>query len=64
MFWAIASSVFVIYLYRKLNADKISAVASDGASAGTVEAEIAALNAQIVAIESKIPGASGGSVKP
>jgi len=64
MFWAIASSAFVIYLYRKLNAEKTPAVASADASADTIEAEIAALNAQIVAIEGKIAGATSGSVKP
>jgi hypothetical protein len=64
MFWAIASSIFVIYLYRKLNAEKTPAATSGDAPAGTIEAEIAALNAQIAAIESKIAGASSGSVKP
>jgi hypothetical protein len=64
MFWAIASSAFVIYLYRKLNAENTPAAASDDAPAGKIEAEIAALNAQIAAIESKIAGARSGSVKP
>lgn len=62
MLWAIASSVFVIYLYRKLNAQSASVPAS--ASADTIEAEIAALNAEIGAIERKIAGASSRSGKP
>jgi hypothetical protein len=60
MFWAIASSIFVIYLYRKLNAQS----APGTATADTIEAEITALNAQIAALESKIAGAGGGSGKP
>ena len=64
MFWAIASSVFVIYLYRKLNAESAPAAASGATPAGTIEAEIAALNAQMAALESKIAGAGSGGVKP
>ena len=64
MFWAIASSIFVIYLYRKLSAESAPATASGDDPDGRIEAEIAALNAQIAAIESKIAGASSGSVKP
>jgi hypothetical protein len=64
MFWAIASSVFVIYLYRKLNAESAPVTASGDAAAGTIEAEVAALNTQIAALESKIAGARSGSVRP
>lgn len=66
MVWAIASSVFVIYLYRKLNAEgaPASPPAAASASADTIEAEIAALNAEIATLESKIAGASSGSGKP
>lgn len=62
MLWAIASSVFVIYLYRKLNAESTPAPASG--SADTIEAEIAALNAEIAALERKIDGTGRGSGKP
>lgn len=51
MVWALASSAFVIYLYRKLNADSIPA--TDSAPADTLEAELAALNARIAALERK-----------
>ncbi len=64
MLWALASSVFVIYLYRKLSAENSPATASGNAAAGNIEAEIAALNAQIAAIESKIAGAGSGGIKP
>jgi hypothetical protein len=64
MLWAIASSIVVIYLYRKLNAENASAPASGGVPGDTIEAEIAALNAQITALESKITVTSSGSVKP
>jgi hypothetical protein len=64
MLWAIASSIVVIYLYRQLNAQGTPAPASGGAPAETIEAEIAALNAQIATLESKIAGTSGGGIKP
>lgn len=60
MLWAIASSVFVIYLYRKLNAT--NEPASAGPASDTVEAEIAALDAQIAALEGKAAG--NGGAKP
>jgi hypothetical protein len=62
MLWAIASSVFVIYLYRKLNAR--SAPPSGSVPAGAIEAEITALNAHIAALENKVAGSSSGGVKP
>ncbi|WP_424630457.1 hypothetical protein [Bradyrhizobium sp. SYSU BS000235] len=62
MLWAIASSVFVIYLYRKLNAENIPAPAS--VPTDTIEAELAALNAEIAALERKLGGAGSGSGKP
>lgn len=52
MLWALASSVFVIYLYRKLNTD--SASATDDGPADSVESELAALNARIASLETKI----------
>jgi hypothetical protein len=65
MFWAIAGSAFVIYLiYRKLNAESVPAAASGEAPGGTIKAEIAALNAQITAIENKIAGSGSGGVGP
>ncbi|OJU38234.1 MAG: hypothetical protein BGN99_32105 [Alphaproteobacteria bacterium 65-37] len=62
MFWAIASSVVVIYLYRKLNAER--AAATPIAPAVTVEAELAALEARIAALEGKIAGSSKGEARP
>jgi hypothetical protein len=62
MLWAIASSVFVIYLYRQLNAE--SASPSRNVPADTLEAELAALNAQIATLESKIGSVSTGDAKP
>lgn len=62
MLWAIGSSVFVIYLYRKLNAASAPATAS--VAADSIDAEIAALDAHIAAIEAKVGGASRGNAKP
>jgi hypothetical protein len=62
MLWAIASSVFVIYLYRKLNTERTAATA--GAPTDAIDAEITALNAHIATLESKIAGADRRGVKP
>ena len=61
MLWAIASSVFILYLYRKLNA--AGTPRSRAAPAGTVEAEIAALTAQIAELEDRIAGTGGRGAK-
>ena len=61
MFWAIASSVLVIYLYRQLNAE--GAPAAEKAS-GSLGAELDALDARITALESKVPTASAGVTRP
>lgn len=58
MLWALASSVFVIYLYRQRNAE--SAAAPDNGPADSVEAELAALDTCIAALESKV-GSTGGA---
>ena len=52
MLWALASSAFVIYLYRTLNAE--SAKNTTQAPAESAEEELAALNARIAALESKL----------
>ncbi len=62
MFWAIVSSIFVIYLYRKLNAEAVPT--TEGAPADSVEAELAALDAQIAALESRLARPGAGEAKP
>lgn len=62
MLWAIASSVFVIYLYRKLNAANVPL--SGPSTADAAESELAALNAQIAKLESKLAKAANEGVKP
>jgi hypothetical protein len=52
MLWALASSAFVIYLYRSINTE--NARAPGDAPANTAESEIAALNARISALERAI----------
>ena len=53
MLWALASSVFVIYLYRKLNAETAPS-ASTTPAAGTLQAELADLDEEISALESRL----------
>lgn len=53
MLWAIVSSVFVIYLYRKLNAT--AGADDDGVEASNpIEAELAKLNSRIEALENMV----------
>lgn len=52
MFWALVSSVFIIYLYRKLNRERVEP--QDTPPANALEAEWTALNAQITALEAKL----------
>lgn len=60
MLWAIVSSVFVIYLYRALNA---TADAAGGAvPANGIDAELAKLNSRIDAIESMASGKARGTM--
>jgi hypothetical protein len=62
MLWAIISSVVVIYIYRQQDAE--SAVPSAGSSADTLESELAALSAQVAALESRIAVTNDGGIKP
>ena len=64
MLWALASSAFIIHLYRKLNADKAEDIMESlDTSAATglppngmsaVSEELTKLNERIVALESKL----------
>jgi hypothetical protein len=64
MLWAIASSAFVIYLYRKLNAEEAvgaidPAIGNPASSPGTghvsaIDAEFDRLDERISALESKL----------
>jgi hypothetical protein len=51
MLWAFASSVFVVYLYRKLNSETAPSAST---AAGTLKAELAALDEEISALESRL----------
>jgi hypothetical protein len=62
MLWAIISSVVVIYIYRQQDAE--NAVPSAGSSADTLESELAALSAQVAALESRIAVTNDGGIKP
>ena len=64
MLWALVSSAFVIYLYRKLNAEEANGPATPGgmAQAGSggpdpaqaLKVEIARLNERIGSLESRL----------
>jgi hypothetical protein len=58
MLWALASSAFVIYLYRKLNAE--AAAPATTPVAGTLESELVALDEEISALESRLAQTSTG----
>jgi len=60
MFWALASSAFVIYLYRKLNATNRNVPDS----ANPLDRELDALNAQVSKLEGEIEKAIGEVTKP
>lgn len=55
MLWAIVSSVFVIYLYRKLNATADGDAAEVGAS-NPINTELAKLDSSIEALENMVSG--------
>jgi hypothetical protein len=55
MLWALASSAFVIYLYRKLNAVEASEVlAADGAQ--SITSELSKIEEQIARLEKRPNG--------
>ena len=62
MFWAIASSIFIIYLYRKLNAERVPV--AESVSADNMQAALAAIDARIAALENKIGAGSVLETKP
>lgn len=62
MLWALASSAFVIYLYRTLKAGSVDA--PDNEPADTVEAELVALDARIAALEGKVGKQASGRPTP
>jgi hypothetical protein len=51
MIWAIASSAFVIYLYRKLEATPGAAAVADSVPGNLIDAELAELNGRIDRLE-------------
>lgn len=52
MFWALVSTAFIIYLYRKLNSGNVES--QDTRPAESVDAELVELNKQIAALEEKL----------
>lgn len=56
MLWALASSAYVIYLYRKLNAASAPDAPDAGDGIRTIEAEFAELDAKIDRLESRLRG--------
>jgi hypothetical protein len=61
MLWSLLVSCYVIYLYRKLNAEqKFTAVpaSSGGSEMAAMDAELAKLNERIAALEGRVSAAS------
>lgn len=56
MLWALASSAYVIYLYRKLNAADEPQRLDAGAGIPVVEAEVAKLHEKIGRLEGRLHG--------
>jgi hypothetical protein len=56
MIWAIVSSVFVIYLYRKLNAAAGIETGDSVVPANLVDRELAGLDSRLDALESIVSG--------
>lgn len=63
MLWAIASSAFVIYLYRSLNATNGPEATGGAVAADSLDVELAKLDSQIDAIE-KMTGGKAGVTTP
>lgn len=55
MLWALLSSAYVIYLYRKLKAEREpQATEATGAQASSLGAELDKLNQRLVSIEARL----------
>jgi hypothetical protein len=54
MLWSLLSSVYVIYLYRKLNAERAPHAAQSPGDAGALIAEVETLNQRLDAIETRL----------
>jgi hypothetical protein len=61
MLWALISSVFVIYLYRALNAAGGARTSDELVPANAIDAELTKLNSRIDAIESMASGKARGT---
>ena len=60
MIASIVVSIYIIYLYRKLNAPK-EAPATNGANAmSAINAEIASVNQKLYALEARLPSGRTG----
>ena len=55
MLWALLSSAYVIYLYRKLNAEsEPQAAATGGSEARSLGAELDKLNQRLASLETRL----------
>jgi hypothetical protein len=65
MLWALLSSAYVIYLYRKLNAAQAPASPeAPVAPAGGIGAELDRLNQRLASIEARLAGTKGQEATP
>jgi hypothetical protein len=62
MLWSLLSSAYVIYLYRKLNAEREPTAELKKSDENQLDAELARLNERIASLESRLAKtATGGS---
>jgi hypothetical protein len=64
MISAIACSIYILYLYRKLNATAAPEAPVEGSTLATLRAQVGAVNARIDALEKQLSVRQGAGVTP
>ena len=59
MLWALISSAYIIYLYRKLKAAGDESSASGGPQPSGIDVEIDKLNQRLASLEERLSGGKG-----
>jgi hypothetical protein len=56
MLWALVSSAYVIYLYRKLNAEAATPIAVGGPGPANIDAAVDTLDRRLSALDARLTG--------